>query len=668
MKLATLDSFTISRLGFHSRGILGALKYYQYVFGNDSNSVQQTSQRNYHQNFTQLLRNRSINVLRNNSNASIHSLCNCRPDKISTDVASKLRRSLPYLNAQVAAYSEVSEPSDPASPLPSSLTDLSDDELLRLFDKLSDQRTQNEVPDDGYHKALNEIDEECIRRASSWNFTELLDFMRRYSSIRTPAPRDRSLFLLYAMNRRIETALEAPLPRLLEFLRILNDAKLWYKYKKSKQLIPDSFGAHFDQLRWDEMEIFLEPLDFQGCILTNDRLIKKICRKLIDEFDNVTNTCLTRVFRIFYNRTSFPKNFLFISPWLLHILDALVAKIESFDIECVRWAGQLCAKMFIYDTRLLQVLAERLLHTVRDLEPAQVAGAVSVLTYFNFRLDSTDFYTDLMAALEEEEMFSKFCSKPRSLMQILSDLSLVGVYSHKYLDTVFSDQFQRSLLGHKLNRFRVTPELLVLYGSSALECPHYAGNRLDAELFNISLTKRSIELPSCLRKPKQIENIRSESMPSCLNAPRSISTFYRLLYCTRGLLDELFGGVQYTHVCFLLPQFKRATIIFGLDAEGKPVEIPEDIRRKRIVGRDMLNLDIDWCTFTWKSRNIYTSSEPMLMGDEIAKDRQLRECGLKVISITQHGWLKMSIEEKLNILSDEISKIGVDLKVAGRIT
>lgn len=664
MKLTKLDSFTISRLRFHSRGILEALKYSQYVLKNDSKSVQKASQRDYHQCFAQPLRKSDVNVFKNNSNANIHNLCTCRPNKVSVDLVSKLHSSLPYLHGQVSAYSEVSGLSDSVPALPSSLTDLNDDELLHLFDRLAEQRVRNEILDDDYQKALNTIDKECIRRASSWNFTEFLDFLRRYSSVLPEANHGRAIFLLYAMNRRIDSAVEAPLPCLLDYLRILNKAKVWYKYRKSKQLLPDSFGAYFHQLGWDEIEVFLEPLDFQACILANDRLKKKICRKLIEEFDTVTNTCLTRVFRIFYTQTLYPKNFLFITPWLLHIFDALVAKIESFDLECVRWAGQLCTKLFIYDPRLLQVLAERLLQRLRDVEPAQMAGVISVLTHFNFQLDSRNLYADIIAALEEDEMFSKFCSKPRSLMQILSDLSLVGVYSHKYLDTVFSDQFQRSLLGRKLNQYRVTPELMVVYGSSALECPHYAGNRLDEELFNFSLLQRSYELPGCLRKPKRIENIRSESMPPCLNAPRSISTFYRMLYCTRGLLDELFGGVQYTHVCFVLPQFKRATIIFSLDAEGRPVEIPEDIRQQRIVGRNLLDLDMDWYTFTFKSHNIYTKNEPMLMGDEIAKDRQLRECGLKIISITQHGWLKMSIEEKLNILRDEISKAGIDLKVA----
>lgn len=662
MKLAKFDSFTISRLRFHSKGILEASKYSQHVLENDSKSIQKTSQRNYHQHFVQPQRKHDINVLKNSSNASIHTLCTCRPNNISVDLLPKLPGYLLSLHSQ--SYSVVSGLSDSVPALPSSLTDLNDDELLHLLAKLAEQRARNEILDDGYQNAVDTIDEECIRRAASWDFAEFFDFLRRYSSIYAQPFNGKARFLLYAMNRRITSAVEAPLPCLLEYLRILNKAKLWYKYKKPKQLLSDSFGVHFNQLNWDEIEVFLEPLDIQACILTNDRLKKRICRKVIDEFDSVTNTCLTQVFRLFYAQTFYIKNFLFITPWLLHIFDAMVAKIESFDLECVRWAGQLCTKLFIYDSRLLRVLAETFLRRLPDLEPAQVAGVISVLTHFNFQLDSRNIYTDLIAALEEEQMFSKFCNKPRSLMQILSDLSLVGVYSHKYLDTVFTDQFQRKLLGHKLNRYRVTPELLVLHGSTALECPHYTGNQLDPELFNVSLLHRSYELPNCLRKPLHIQNIRSESMPSCLRAPRTISTFNRMLYCTRSLLDELFGGVQYTHVCFLLPQFKRATIIFGVDDEGRPVPIPPEFRQQRILGRNLLDLDQQWYAFTFKSHNTYTNNEPMLMGDEIAKDRQLREIGLKIVSITQHGWLKTSVEEKLNILSDELSKAGVNLKMA----
>lgn len=640
----------ISRLWFHSRTTLAALRCSQYVPLSDSKFV--LHQRNYHQTSTQSPQKRVIKVF--NDSRSIHHLCKRRSYETTYHPVAQLT-SLSHLSRQAC------------SSLSSEISNLSDDDLLNLLDQLAEQKAADQITDQNYLISIDRIDEECIRRAASWNFTSFMEFLRRYSTIRPArSSGDRALFWVYAMNRRITSAVSAPLPVLLEYLRILNEAKIWFKYIQSKHLLADILDGHFDKLSWPELDILLEPISFQGCILNSDKLKKKICQKVIDDFENVTSARLTHIFRIFHAQTQFPKNFLFITPWLLHILDSLVANIDSFDLECLLCAGQLCSQMFIYDPRILKAIAQRLMPNLGDLEPAKVAAAVSVLTHFNFQSDSTDLYANLVTALEENEMFLKFCNKPRLLMQILSNLSLVGAYSHRYLDTVFSDTFLRKLLGHKINRYRVTPELFILHGSSALECPKYAGTRLEPQLLDLSLKNRSYELPGCLRKPKVLGDVHAEKMPTCLRAPRTISTYYRTLYCTRGLLDEILGGNQYTHVCFLLPQFKRATIIFGLDANGQPVPIPKELRQERIVGRDFLDRRLDWYAFVFKSDNVYTSSEPMLMGDEIAKDRQLRQCGIKVLSITQHGWLKMSIEDKLKILRDEISKQAVNLKAVGR--
>ncbi len=529
------------------------------------------------------------------------------------------------------------------------LNSLVDDDILQLYRKVS--HLYNEFNNtDSLLAIIERIDKECISRASSWNAAQFVNFLKTYGSHSLK----NSKFMFYALNRRLPGVFRESLPTILDYIRVLNDTNMWEKYKGRKYHLEDVFKSNFDKLSLQEIELILHPLVKLNVCIISDKLKKKLCIKLIEEFDGVTNSIMKQFFQIFCHQALFARNSLFITPWLLRIFRKLLDSVNDFDFECLNHAALLCTRMFIYDARILEYMATKLLENFSAMNLEEIEKALYALTYFGFHLKSKNLYIELIELLRREPLSSELSKNPPLLLNLLYHFSNIGIYPYDLLDTLFSEDILKKLYGPKLKANRISYEMHALVGGLTLECEDYKNNLIDKKLFDSNSKNRLRELPQELKNHPFIENVDSESMNTCLNASRQISPYNRVLYCTRGILDDMFGSTKYTHVCYLLSHFKKANILFCLNDKKNPQEIPESIRRKVIVNRSMLKSNLNWYVVSFVSQNEYTGNPPLPMGHEISKIRQLEGLGYHVITITRHGWLKLSIEEKKKVVKKKI--------------
>lgn len=518
------------------------------------------------------------------------------------------------------------------------LQNFNDDEMLQLGLLLRQIKVKfGDVlfDDDEIIRALTlAIDKEVCKRYVSFDEDRLVEFM----SVVVHFPRQHYSFFIEILKTRLRKALKWPTPKMLQFIKLLNNAKVWHVYYVNKYSLEFATARRLPFLSLHELGILIDVMNKVNININTPNLFQDIFNKFVQEFPSITHTTYEKFILFFTNHVY---NLTRDDNKITQLLQLVNENLDSLPLRAVIDTADLFTKLNCYDNSFFAKFASRLIEeNISELSGKRIISAVHALTYFGVLFDSTVPYYELLLKLKTE-LLDLPKNKPKVLISILYHLSRINVYDYELLDMVFSKGFLIDTY-KKLDTFHVPLEMYSLNESVHIDCPDYQGRKLPQMLkqaFVKFCNNRSIPQPFSIRSSDN----ETDKYVFDDNHKKRIFNIWQILI-------SLFGGSQYAHVCYPLPHINRLNLIFCMKDR-----VPQKTEVKLPHLSENPDKKFMWYSFIFMVSNSKPDiDEALLVYNGIMEKRHLEKLGYCLLPIVIDRWNSMNENERRNELEKRI--------------
>lgn len=460
------------------------------------------------------------------------------------------------------------------------------------------------------------IDKEVCKRYISFDEDRLVEFM----SVFVHFPRQRYSFFIEILKTRLRKALKWPTPKMLQFIKLLNKAKVWNVYYVNKYNIEFATAKHFPFLSLNELGILIDVMNKVNVHINTPNLFQDIFNKFVQEFPSITHTAYQQFIFFFINQV-------YDLIWdderhkkITQLLQLVNENLDSLPLHAVIDTADLFTKLNCYDNSFFAKFASRLIkENIVELTGRHITIAVYTLTYFGLSFESTVPYYELLLKLKTE-LHDLLKNKPKLLIIMLYHLSRINIYDYELLDKVFSTGFLIDTY-KKLDTYHVPLQMYFLNEGVHIDCPDYKGRKL----------------PQILKQAfAKFCNNRSIPQPFLITSSHNETDKYvfadsheKRIFNIWQILISLFGGSEYVHVCYPLSYIKRLNLIFCLKDR-----VPQKIEVKLPHLSENLDKKCMWYSFIFMVSNSKPDTDKaLLVYNGIMEKRHLEKLGYCLISI-----------------------------------
>lgn len=551
-------------------------------------------------------------------------------------------------SSNIKPEERISTPAPELLPNADQVSDLSDDELMKVITQLRNcyiMTRDNNLEEKKLACLAAVIDHECVHRAKILDLETILQVVENYFP---KGPQLCPNLLVYLMKKKYKKALKSPIPTLMKFLNLINMYKFWRVYYINPYFLEYSLERNFNQLTVAEISSFLVAISLARFQLTSEQLMVKLLQKLTDNIDTTDNFVIGRYLHFFNNQFTVTSRNPNVSLSLNQLLNILPEKIPDLSFRATGKAASLYSHQQIYNPRVLDNLARKLIDGLPNVEVTSLEEMVATLVFFNY--NSRDIYQKIIDNFEIEPLHTQLIERPKRLVKIACQLCLLGIYHYDYINTILSKEFLHKTFGKKLTTFNVPREVLIINDTVKIDCPDYKGNRLD-DLRERLRKNYCWHLHECFKsddtiKSNQTSGDRVRSEPSPYN---------KVILEARNILQSILGGPKFVHTCYLVPSLPRPNLMFFFDKQKNPTKIPENILNSFIFESDWSCQDSErYVVFAALQHPILKRDNYIICGKDIAKVRLLKKFGFHLIIIIKEKWFAMNEKEKCNYLNELI--------------
>lgn len=474
-----------------------------------------------------------------------------------------------------------------------------------------------------FAKIWGSIDEECVRRIKNWDLNKVLyacDHWYKLYLVR------KSNFMWFA-NFKLGKKPTRLLPhQLIQCMFYLNVYRRWHP-EINKYDFEYSLEKCFEELTLDEIGIFAMGFFKTQAKIRNPVLLSEIMARTTSEISDVHDVTLAAILKII--RYSLIPNHADALYYFLDKLQHEVPRLTLLSLVHVALAG---TNIQLFHRDLLRSISHRFCDEIKTARLKDLERLTLALTQYDYDPKTSPcIYKMIAEELHSPSREEEIKQYPKCFASCLYYLSLRNEYHLDLIDSVLHREFIRNSYGK--NEFAYGRELLGLDVGLELECPAYTGNRLPQKTRS-RITKSNI---SWVPSRQKLSHSHTD----------------KFMFDLMDNLAEILGGAHNLHVVHILPQYERADIVFGMDNDGKPCNIPKEFEELPIhLVKPPPTNDALWHAVVVGGWNLFIRGENRPVGALVAKTRQLQILGYKPIMVSWFDWSEMQSEQKKQFLKN----------------
>lgn len=531
---------------------------------------------------------------------------------------------------------------------------------------------------------LSSLDSECFKRFGLRDYTEAFTILESNPVLCSAYE---SKMVNHVLRKCGKTPSSAPKPLLTRYVTLMNHHRLW-RQPFNFYWLEYCLQHRFDELEIPELCLFLEAYVVTSYrFVSHDELLVNIFDRFIDELENIDKKHLL-TFLLFANRQVYLYQYSTFTPRAIKLLSFLDSNFEAYPLIFHIYAASFSTKFLIYRPSYLQKICEAVIkipassfddlrsteiswikflptsvvkikrnHSIPETDQPldsyfpllafQMKKLTHVVAFFN----CTRLAPQLKSFLENDTM-SRYLldTNPAIYTHSITYLAYLGHFSH-LIDTFLSEEFLLKVF-KKLTPYRVHRHILRLDAAMEIECPDYAGHRLEPKFRSKMISFGLYHNPKrIVFYDKETLKVRYKTFPS-EQALREHVLYKYTMDEAATLLAELLGD-DYTLMYRPLPHLTSKNLIWCTDAAGQPQKLPVEVKNGSIINFDAIDhYKQRWYVLVCSSRNAHDEEGPgaMVVGKEVPKVRQLRLLGFRVVEVVFEEWEMLTRDQKLNVL------------------
>ncbi|XP_049958925.1 FAST kinase domain-containing protein 5, mitochondrial [Schistocerca serialis cubense] len=490
---------------------------------------------------------------------------------------------------------------------------------LRLWPMAKSVETPN------FAKIWRSVDKECVKRIKTWDLNTVLYVCDHWYKLYLVRKSDFMWFANFKLGKKPTRLLPY---QLIQCMFYTNVYRRWHP-ECIKYEFEYSVEKCFDELSLDEIGVFAMGFFKSQTKIRSHVLISEILARTTNELDNVHDITLAAILKIIrYSLTPHHADILY---YCLEKLKDQVPRLSLLSLVHVALAG---TNVQLFHKDLMRTISQRFCDEVKTARLKDLERFALALTQYDYDPQTTPcIYKIIAEELHSPSRRREIELYPKCLACCLYYLSLRDTYHLDLIDSVLQHEFIKNTYGK--NEFAYGRELLCLDVGVELECPDYNGNRL-------SQKTRS-----------RITKSNTKWTPS--RGKRSHSQTDKFMLEVMDSLEEILGGPHNLHAVHILPQYERADIVFGIDNNGKPSNIPAQFKELplHLVKPPPTNEDQTlWYAVVIGGWNLFIRGEDRPVGAIVTKIRQLKRLGYKPTLVSWFNWSMMKSEQKKEFLKN----------------
>ncbi|XP_054277867.1 FAST kinase domain-containing protein 5, mitochondrial [Macrosteles quadrilineatus] len=485
----------------------------------------------------------------------------------------------------------------------------SDNELIECLIALKLWPVLTRTKDSSHDKVRKAIDEVCCNRLYDWTIDKCLyvmDLWYRLGHLRHCYFTHKTLLKI---SRKTDELTAAQLIQTLFYISIKRKISAQIALREYEHFIQQ----YITKLSIEEIGIFCLAFFRNKTSILNKKVLMYIMQRTVKETDTIDSICLAAIAKVV--RYSHKPDIGFTANDMVN--KVIAKRWNSFSLITAIHLVHISTQVQFYDEQSLTKLAEKFCMNPSEARLKELERIAFFLSLFNFIPPSAPNVCDLIVEqLDSPQRESELNEFPLMYLSLLYFLSLLQVHPEKHICRVIDDKRLLELYG---NKFLIPQQTVQLDYNRVLEGPAGSKHLLSPRLQEYLARRYSMYIPDEAHPPK--------------------NQFDTMLFEMMGLSDKLLGKGN-SLATYTLPHFPRADILFRLDDDGKPLPIPEEMKRSAFDDVTRPEGPGKWYCAVIGGRNMYMHNVPRLVGEQMTKLRQLKSLGYTPIVIPSFYWRK----------------------------
>lgn len=529
--------------------------------------------------------------------------------------------------------------SELCSELVGRLTQLNDNQLLKVLSALSLWPPTSATTTPNFVALWNALDKTCTERINRWDITHMFLVADHWYALRLSRITMYNIQMTKLLGRKVSSM--GP-TQLVQYLFYANLSRKLQPFIIQKD-IEKRMSAVLSQISIEELGVIAMGFFKTQTFLKDGRLIEAIAKKTQENLECVSDASLCAILKLL--RKSTP-----VTQWkLLHdLLESLIPQLDRLNNMCLLQVALLGNDLLVYHPQAINIIATKFASEIETIRLKDIERITFALMLYNcVPVSRPDIFSLIAEELRKPERTMEINHYPKCFVSCVVYLTTLGLFPQDLISAALQPSML-NLLSLSRNYSDMGREVNELEWSLVIEGPpNYQGYRLNPELR---------------------EQFTKEYLGSLPVGPaKGLTHQQRLLIEVKEKLAAMLGGLEFLTITHVLPHVQAPDLVFCTNSAGHPVVLPREYRDfaptalKPPLGRPG---EFKWNAVIVAGRNAFIRNTEELRGNVHMKRRQLTTLGYYVSVIPFMEYNRKGLRAKLNCL-DQALRDGSSLSLDG---
>lgn len=503
------------------------------------------------------------------------------------------------------------------------LPEASDENIIKVLHYLCMWPFATNTTAPNFKKLWNALDHECVKRLNKWDVNEKLLVADYWFHLKLSRISQYNSAVIFSLVKDIDALSNHEVVQLMFYINL-------------QRKIPDLFLSDLEKklesvvksLTLEELGIVCLGFFKTQNSISNENLLLSIIKQFTNSIDEVNTVTISAILK-FLRKSRNPS----LTDSYILTLHKCIPHIPNFDIPTTVHLALLASECNVYHPLLLNCVSEKLIKEMSNVRIKDCAKFLMSLSLHNHFEEK--FRDCFFEELKKEERQSEIFNYPVHVLHSALAYAYLGHYNYDLIAKIFTKDFVKRAV-------MIYPEMHATYAELdyclEIECPDYAGPRLDIADRNILHSRRG-NIPS----KSKFQNMQT-----------------RLLNDVCQSLTEILEGDKCFHIRHILPHVYSPDIIVRLSgsSDRSVSEFCQKFSPDVILKPPK---DEVWAALVVGSIYSFAYRTTHMTGIIAMKLRQLSKLGYHVTFIPYFNvsrnttQRKIFLREKLNMLDEKVS-------------